>query len=348
MATLTHFAGKIYPDKSFSLGRVPRKKKRLEDAQYDRLYDSQLDWYSVRYTENGRTVFRRGQVSIADRLTKPTLNLQESVIITKKRGRYGKHGITALGKRSVKNIAILMQKKYGRQQCGFGTTTLPNLGKMGCKFILFHWGEIVRRFFQKLDRKMRKKNGRFNYVSCTEIQEKRFNRTKVPFPHLHFIYRCKPTNASPYYFTPDVFQNAWMQSIAEVFKLYKAERLLTATYWDSAIQVKTVRKSCAAYIGKYMSKGIKVTQSMMEEGYKHFPGQWWNASMQWRKAFKESIIHLDSATCSSFFYDLPHYLHEKTIVWARYVEAMICNEYIAIGLVGTLSSAAYQLLKKVE
>ena len=41
MSNITRFTGKCYPDKSFSLGVIPRQKRRRQDAQYERAYKEQ-------------------------------------------------------------------------------------------------------------------------------------------------------------------------------------------------------------------------------------------------------------------------------------------------------------------
>ena len=111
-----------------------------------------------------------------------------------------------------------------------------------------------------------------------------------------------------------------------------------------SVKLETIRSSAASYLGKYISKGSKVVKAMQDMGFDQFPKQWWSASMQIKKAFKDSIIRMDAMLCSSFFYQLEHYLHEKTIIWARFIEIQVGDSLRKMGLVGTLSQAAYKLI----
>ncbi len=80
---------------------------------------------------------------------------------------------------------------------------------------------------------------------------------------------------------------------------------------------------------------------MQENGWTEFPKQWWNADMETKKRFKDSIIHLDTHICSDFFFRLGDYLQEGLITWATYVCVEIEGATHEIGLVGTLSDQAY-------
>lgn len=346
MSSITHFSGKVYPDKSFSIGRTPFPKILANETRYNSQWEDQRDRYFAKYTENNRTIVRYGAIEVQDRKTLPALDLQKSEIITKKRGAYGRHGITKFGKRCVKNISLLLQQKYGKKCLGFGTATLPPMSPSKLKFICRNLGDIVRRFFQKLKRKMKAFRLPFEYCSVVEIQEKRFARTSQPYPHLHFVYRCSEAGDYNYFLKPSDFQEAWMRSIAEIFELRGYPSCINKSNFNASINVQVVKKSASAYIGKYMSKGVKVVDAMLEAGYKFLPKQWWSASHGCKQMFKESIIHLDSHTCKSFFYDLATYLDEGAIVWARFVEVEIHEEYRTMGLVGSFSHDAYIKLKE--
>ena len=95
-----------------------------------------------------------------------------------------------------------------------------------------------------------------------------------------------------------------------------------------------------------MSKGTSTVQAMQKAGFKHFPKQWWSSSKEVKKMYRDSIIVLDSATCSSFFNQLEHYLYEEVIVWAKFIHVTIANQERCMGLVGKFSEEAYNLLSE--
>lgn len=93
-----------------------------------------------------------------------------------------------------------------------------------------------------------------------------------------------------------------------------------------------------------MSKGTSTVEAMKEAGFKNFPRQWWTASKEVKKMYKDSIVYLDSTTCNSFFNQLECYLYEEIITWAKFIYVPINGKEVCMGLVGVLSTEAYKLL----
>ena len=336
------FTGKIYPDRSFTLGYTYQKEVRAEDGRYERELRQQepsneldvVDWLIGSATIEGKFE----SMSEGPLLVKGPKSSQEI------RGAYGKHGITGLGKRVCRNTPILLQRKYGRKCLGFGTTTLPRVSFETAKAILRGWADIVRRFFQKLKRICEAAGGEFIYVACTEIQEKRFGDTGIAAPHLHFVYVAKRHISRGYYFSTKQAYTAWNDSVNEVLQASGHPAIMGVNGHIGSAKLEPIKKSAAAYLGKYLSKGIKVVKQMQEKGYSDFPKQWWSASKIAKTMFKDSIIPSDGAFGAALFYQLEHFLDEGQVIWARFVDCLIGDEYPTIGLVGVFSVEAYRLL----
>lgn len=339
---ITQFSGTLYPDKSFSIGMVPRKSKKKSDRKYDNDYYSQVekdyegltDWYVGTNSLGGSF----------QSVTEGSLFIEGSKSSRDKRGSYGAHGITSYGRKFVKCTSILLQKKYTKERLGFVTCTMPSFPEDVHRRLNGVWGEIVRRFYQKVKRQLEKVQKPFIYVGVTEIQEKRFKRTHIPVPHLHFVYLCRSTQKSKYWIYICQIHRAWNQAIREGIGLCGYPYNMSANIPWGSTHAKTVQKSASAYLGKYMSKGCQVIADMKASGWNQFPRQWWTACMQCKKMFKESLINLDSHFCSSIFQNLAEYLHEQTITWARFVDVLMDDRYVCIGVVGTFSNDAYRLL----
>lgn len=342
MITQSLLTGKIYPDRQFSIGFCPKKKKRAEDKRYDRDFASQsdvdysslADWYEG--TNNVGGSFRS--------LSEAPLFIKGTKSSRAKRGSYGKHGITRYGRRFVKNSALLLERKYGRKRLGFVTCTLPSFPEPIHHRLNGSWGELVRRFYQKLKRQLEKISQPFIYTGVTEIQEKRFASSGIPVPHLHFVYLCRGAKSGKYWLYICQIHRAWNEAIRETISLVGYPFTMSSLLGWGSVHAKTVQKSASAYLGKYMSKGAKVLKDMQEAGWTEFPRQWWNACMQCKKMFNDSIIRMDAMTCSSFFYQLECYLDEGSIVWASFVDVCIGGEERTMGLVGELSHEAYRLI----
>lgn len=339
MNNVAHFSGKIYPDRKFSIGLVAKKKISKDVQEYNRDYENQFDSYDYQYNKYGRT--ERRTHKFFDKSITP-----DRFIKGKESSRdvnpYGRKGITGYGKKVLSNIPLLLQQKYTRKCLGFFTATLPNLSLVQLKHILSKWGDLTRRFFQKIKRIYSKSKAKFLYCSCTEIQEKRYQRTSQAYPHLHWVANAKVSSKSNFIITADDLRVAWMQSVREV--MHGCIEAYNCSFEDylASIDAQVVKKSASAYLGKYVSKGTKVVGKMLEDGYESLPKQWWSASAQAKKMFKASIIYIDKNTASHIFYEAGDYLEEKRILWFNYLFREFNGEERCFGCYGTMSKDMYQ------
>jgi hypothetical protein len=382
--SITRFSGKAYPDKSFTLGAVPRKRKGAKEAEYDRDLQCQepinqldtIEWLTGQASIGGKfcslqenpslqkDIFQKseGHNKIADILqgvTKENLYLyakhyNEDVDLAaplfirspkssqKKRGAYGSHGITGFGRRVVKNACILLEQKYGRERLGFVTCTLPAFSEEVHREINRHWGEITRRFYQKLKRKAESRDRQFIYVGVTEIQEKRFEKHGVPCPHLHFVYLCRDTPRGKYLLKTYDYWFAWNHTIYQVLKLHAPHLPLAGKLITGSCHGKYVQKSASGYLGKYISKGSNVLDSMREKGWLEFPKQWWSACMRCKKMFKDSIAYMQSEVCQDIFFQLEKYLYRADIVQVSFIYIEYGDKEYCAGLSGTFSDSMYE------
>lgn len=340
--SIAHFTGKIYTDRTLTLGYRKKPEKGASEKEYDENYSEQFNSYTEEYKEYGRTKER--EVEFFDQGVVPNRFI-EGAKSSQKRGKYGSKGITGYGKRNVRCIALLLQQKYGRKRLGFGTTTLPPLTEDGVRIALAKWGDLIRRFFQRLKRLVEPKGEQFLYVSCTEIQPKRFSTTSLPFPHLHFAYVSRRISRSGWYVSSAEIRNAWRAACLQVIGSKEFIDEGSEKSFGASVDCQSVRKSVAGYLGKYLSKGDVVIDLMIEQGYNVFPRQWWSASMQCKKAFKKSIAYVDPSFGSDIFYRIGDYLEEGIITWFQFIEVEINERMTTIGLIAKLSKDAYSKLK---
>lgn len=341
MNNISQMTGTVYPDRTFSIGRVPRQRKGVREREYDRDYASQIDSYIETTSKYGEAThsevsFFRG-IEKCDRFIKDPKS-------SRKRGKYGGKGITGYGKKVVKCSAILLQKKYGRQSMGFCTLTLPSLAEESLKYLFSSWSQVGRRFFQKYKRACEKKSCVSHYVGVTEIQEKRYKRTGLPVLHIHFAYIARRSGRDrPFFFTPSDFRRWWRESIEQVLLKGGYTPDYEETY-KASVDCQVVKKSVAAYLGKYLSKGSGVVADIIEKGGAYMlPSQWWFACMQTKRMYTKSLVTLTGEECKALFYGLEHYLHDATIEWARFVDVEINERWYRLGLVGILSVEAYSI-----
>lgn len=342
--SIARFKGTVYPDKSFSLGIVPSPKKSAQDRQYDRDirqqeetdYGNVADWLVGTLDIGGKFVST----------SESPLFIESPKSSQKRRGSYGKHGITPYGKKFVRNACILLEQRYTKKRLGFCTCTLPALPPEVQRVINGHWGEVTRRFYQKLRRIAAKRNRAFIHVGVTEIQEKRFRKYGVPVPHLHFVYVCSDTPGGQYLMSIKDMWQAWNSSIRQVCKLFVPDLCMDAIDRTGSVHGQRIQKSAAGYLGKYLTKGGAVLEAMQKNGWLEFPRQWWTACMQCKKMFKESLIHLDSKECEAFFYNHNAYMQRGELTYVHLIYITLNERDVCIGLYGCMSDAVYAMFKR--
>ena len=344
MNKIPQFSGKIYPDKSLSIGVVPPKKACLDDILYEKDCAENWDSYRDSKLKYGKRVYYDtaflSRKPDCDRFIKG----QQS---SRKLRRYGSKGISKYGKKNLSCFGALMQGKYPLARLGFGTATIPRYSDAVLRAIGQQWGEITRRFFQKLRRYCLKKGVEFVYYGCTEIQEKRFKSYGVPVPHLHFGYVCRDSSDSEFYFKPRIVRQFWKESVEESLRRVGVTPVQRYVNWRASIDTQVVKKSISAYMSKYLSKGCKCVEEMVDKGFEScMPKQWWFACMQLKEWLKEETIILSQKDCYSYFYQIEQYLYTNEVSWCNFVDVEVSpGEYRIFGLVGRLSKEAY-LLKR--
>lgn len=179
----------------------------------------------------------------------------------------GLKGVTGYGRRMIRNGAFLLEKAVGVRRCALLTTTLPSFPQEIYKRVTCEWAEIVRVFVQWLTRKLGNAHGYKWLIGCVEVQEKRLaNEGGLPL-HLHIVFQSRTKRE----FTIDLHE------VSRVWQRAICSRVPEAACVDfsSATRIEGVKKSVAAYISKYISKGVNQNVLVsVEKGFK-LPSAWW-------------------------------------------------------------------------
>ena len=203
---------------------------------------------------------------------KPALVDSEGNPGNKREGiRYGRKGITRFGARRVRCACHLLQKEAGKHRLVFATVTIPPMPMEDISCLQERWNEVVNTYRRKLTRALRDDNLSGELVTVTEIQEKRYERTGVPYLHLHSVFVGK-NRSGRWAISTEAHDQMWRETLSVVLSHPVGEL-------NSACNLQRVKKSAEGYLGKYMTKGSKVVSRMMEDGFKGWvPGQWWSCS----------------------------------------------------------------------
>ena len=214
------------------------------------------------------------------------------------RKKRGSKGITQRGKKMVKSAASLLEDCYGRGRISTVCCTLPSVADDGLPssthvsaaefdHLVLSWSEMERQFWQKLKRRLEFYGLPTDYVAVTEVQEQRFfNKRHEIALHIHGLF-CGRHPGKKWSISVEEFRGIW-ESILVNF-LGRPISLPAATNIDGA------RKSCKAELGKYLSKGCKITAAIIKAGKGHMlPNSWYRMSKSLRAEIKaKTVVYTD-------------------------------------------------------
>jgi len=228
----------------------------------------------------------RGQVSdsLRAKIIASTLglsNVPNSHKVPKARGR---RGMTKYNRRLLVNSAILLEKKYGKENLSFLTLTLPEECSSRSPDL---YAEAKRQMLQWLQRALVRCGLPGLVVGATEIQPGRLAASGQFALHEHWIFAGRKARKS-WALRPKIFAESWARILANVYSLADASGAVS-----SSTRVERIRKSAAAYLGKYLSKGEKCVSKLIEDGYEAFlPSSWITRSRGILELFLSAIIKI--------------------------------------------------------
>lgn len=171
----------------------------------------------------------------------------------------GSKGLTRHGAKMVRSGCYLIEQRCPKFCASFATLTLPPLDQKTRTETMESWHQILRIFFQRLNRHLVRAGLPGEIVYVIELHPKRGEKTGEPWPHIHCVFQGKQER----------YGSAWAISPEQLGKYWK-EACCThvphsAAYWrKSHWNVQAVTKSCEQYLGKYLSKGL--SKVIMREG----------------------------------------------------------------------------------
>jgi hypothetical protein len=188
---------------------------------------------------------------------------------SKKRGKYGKKGITGYGKKMLKSGGKLLQDSTRNYRLTFGTVTLPPLTPDQRKSVSEGWGKLLNRLIQFLGRGLEQQGLPKAILAATEVQPGRLRETTEAYLHVHLVWPNHQDRRKGWAVDPNKVR-AWLISYLE--KHHGVEGIAYIN-----INTQQVRANAAGYLAKYLSKGQEEIQAVIDDvGLEGLPGQWWS------------------------------------------------------------------------
>lgn len=253
--------------------------KPLKEAPSNPRYCNRLaiaKWYLGRLASERATAAALG-LSILRNFDK-TLSafLQRDSEAPIKRASYGRKGITAHGRRIVRNAAYLIEKSGGKSRTVFATATIPSLPVEQICIVQESWHKVVELYRLGMRRALQEQGLSGELVTVSEVQPHRYQETGIPVLHLHSVFVGK-TGSGRWAITTEGHDRIWRNVLSTVLGTDVGEV-------PCACNLQRVRKSASGYLGKYMSKGSKTVQAMVAAGFDGWlPKQWWSCSQSLRR-----------------------------------------------------------------
>lgn len=196
------------------------------------------------------------------------------------RGPYGRFGLSSNGRREIWRSLKLLEDV--RSTLFFWTITLPDEALAGIAAGR-GWAGFQDRIRHELVRLLTDRLGGALVVGVAEVQPKRLRNRGTYAPHLHvtFVGRRKG-------WVRWAFNHADLDGIIERAATACGAPTFKAT---AAGNVTPVRKSVAAYMAKYMTKGCQAGQSAAGE-IELRPKQWWFRSSAMLRWVREHVFPL--------------------------------------------------------
>lgn len=271
------FVGKMWPNGEFGLGFQKRVKMVHDVPEIESPFETPLSTknleYAKRQAERQQWCNQTGQ-------SLPSLGLSP-LSKSHKRNKRGLKGISSYGRKMIRNAAYLLQSQAGRSRLSFLTLTLPSVTFAESVTISKNWSEILRIFLQSLSRLLKSRSLPGEITGCTEIQESRTERDGVLGLHYHcvFVGRSVGKTWALHYLE---IRNLWARTLQKYVS--------PGTDFSATENVERVKVDAEQYLGKYMSKGIKAMQSLIDKGWSDvLPAAWWNMSASLKHKVLKSV-----------------------------------------------------------
>lgn len=244
----------------------------------------------------------------------------EAVISSKpKRVRKGKP-IRPHSKRMLKAGCATLQEEKGKSCLSFLTLTLPgeDVGLSAADLAKcnenFH--ELLRQFLQTLKRRLKAAGVSQEYVCSIEVQEKRWRKRGEVALHAHIVFQSRKHR-----YTKD-----WAFDIKDIVEVWAGlvSNLLgyKVSNWKNGPDIEIVKKDAARYLGKYLSKGGKVIDEIIEAGRRdELPSKWDRIADSLRRKVKQGIKHFTRDAKIYISYNLESLKEQGILNW--YYEVIV-------------------------
>ncbi len=249
------------------------------------------------------------------------------------RPQRGLKGLTGYGKKMLRSGCYVLERDYGNQDLCFATLTVPSLTRSGRIRLAGSWSELLNQLQKWLSRRLEAASRPTKLCGCVEVQTARLENSGQAYLHLHIVWPSHSNKASERWAVTWAALRAWWG--AAIIR-FAGEALAH----EPRVELAPVRKSCEAYMAKYVSKGSGdcLEAYVADLGAESVPATWWFMSSDLRTQVKSESAHGKNTgtLLDSFVQQCFEEGDFSPFVWIRHVELDLGDSTPTIGWVGKL------------
>jgi hypothetical protein len=223
----------------------------------------------------------------------PNLTAPPESLATKERAKRGSKGISSRSRQLVRDSATLLEEKYGKAQLAFITHTIPS------KFVdcvHSNWARILHNLRRRYTRALQKADLPQDLIMITEYQEARLASSGKAVLHLHIVFVGR-RRKQHWEYDCEYYKKHWQECCEEC-----CEESSDNAEWHSATRVEGIRKSCASYLAKYMSKGVSTLSDILSSDPDAFiPSSWHVLTQVLRTRVRKATRHFEGESATTLF-----------------------------------------------
>lgn len=280
---------RVWPDGAFGLSTIDRKfqmdalEPSREPSTHEVFIAKQIEVYGVEAVMEAcvsTEKWRQNLEQLEEEHTPDYLDLTN--VSNSLRTRRGQKGISRYGRLLVRNACFLMERANPLDTVTFLTTTLPPMDIHTNRYIVENWATVVKNFTLALGRVLRDGDLNGEIVGVTEVQEGRLSANADFIGlHLHLLFIGRRPYSTWVLTRPEV-ERLWRNAIGSV-----AKRIAETGDFSRSTNLQRLKVSGAAYIGKYLSKGVGVVAKIKEKNPDiTLPACWYTCTISLRDKVK--------------------------------------------------------------
>jgi len=301
---MTQYSCKVYPNGEFTIGACPRRLEHSDIAVSRDRYSQDEQWMTKALRSHGIEALLQAFPE-GDGLS------LSSVPIPPTRKHKGLKGMSSYGRRMIRNTCWLLEKEHGRGRVGFGTLTLPELSEEDYRNVCENWPKLIKNFVKWVKRRLTARSVTPIVGYVTEIQSKRYEKTGRAYPHLHFVYPCRPHASYKWYLSASEIRVAWERQVSAFLSQQYA--------FNASVNCVVIKKSVGAYLAKYLTKGGDGIQKWLSDGLPEAViSHWWGVTKPARDRIRAGTLRANEL--AEWLWGAVSYLRESgAIIYLTWV-----------------------------